>query len=292
MDAERDVATQVATGSASPTALHWAGWLGEHALPAYGVGLGLVMTAVVLVWVTLRRYGRPHEQGRLPPAAFLLLYLGLGFALIVSTSMLFVEIAEALSDGQETLGLLDERLTASVRDTVSTTTLRAFALVTRLGDRETLIGLAALVAAVLLWRGRRRLALVWLVGLAGNAVLNPTLKSVFERVRPLHDHGIATADGWSFPSGHSSGAVVTYGMLAYVAVRTLPGRWHLPVLLGAAALAFTIGCSRIFLQVHYASDVLAGFASGTCWLAVCIGSVELMRRRSLWRQWGRPGITP
>ena len=54
----------------------------------------------------------------------------------------------------------------------------------------------------------------------------------------------------------------------------------------ATALAFTIGCSRVFLQVHFASDVLAGFASGTAWLAVCIGAQELIRYRLTFK---RPG---
>jgi len=66
-------------------------------------------------------------------------------------------------------------------------------------------------------------------------------------------------------------------MLAYLALRLAPPRWHLPAMLGAAALAGTVGSSRVFLQVHYASDVLAGFASGTAWLLVAIIGVELGR---------------
>ena len=116
-----------------------------------------------------------------------------------------------------------------------------------------------------------------MVALGGNALLNPLLKRVFERVRPMHEHGLVTELGWSFPSGHTSSATVAYGMLAYVALRTLPAVWHVPALLAAAALAFTVGCSRVFLQVHFASDVLAGFASGAAWLTVCIVSVELAR---------------
>jgi undecaprenyl-diphosphatase len=67
-------------------------------------------------------------------------------------------------------------------------------------------------------------------------------------------------------------------MLAYIAMRRLPPAWHLPALLLATAIAFTTGCSRIFLQVHFASDVLAGFASGLAWLTVCVVSTELTRR--------------
>jgi undecaprenyl-diphosphatase len=68
-------------------------------------------------------------------------------------------------------------------------------------------------------------------------------------------------------------------MLAYVVIRTLPAGWHLPAVLLASAMAFTIGCSRVFIQVHFASDVVAGFASGIAWLALCIGGIELIRYR-------------
>lgn len=68
-------------------------------------------------------------------------------------------------------------------------------------------------------------------------------------------------------------------MLAYVLLRSVPRAWQLPALLGAVTLAFAVACSRVFLQVHYVSDVLAGFASGGAWLMVCILSVELGRSR-------------
>ena len=121
------------------------------------------------------------------------------------------------------------------------------------------------------------LAFGWVAAVAGNALLNVTLKQVFARVRPVHDDGLVLAHGFSFPSGHTSGAVVAYGMLAYVAMRFVPPRSHLALMLAAVALAFAIGASRMFLRVHFASDVIAGFASGSAWLAVCIASIELTR---------------
>jgi undecaprenyl-diphosphatase len=117
------------------------------------------------------------------------------------------------------------------------------------------------------------------IALAGNGLLNQTLKQIFGRVRPLDPEGSVLAQGFSFPSGHSAGAVVAYGMLAYLALRLLPARWHLSALLTAVALIFTVGASRLFLRVHFASDVIAGFASGTAWLALCITSIELIRWR-------------
>lgn len=79
--------------------------------------------------------------------------------------------------------------------------------------------------------------------------------------------------------------LLAYGMLAYLALRLLPTKWHLPALLTAVAIAFSVGASRLFLRVHFASDVLAGFMSGAAWLAVCIMGMELLRRAARgWRQ--------
>ena len=254
---------------------------GSHPLAWFVVLLLALLGAVGALWWLLRRYARPLEDSRWPPAAWLLLHFALGFALLVGAAALFAEIAEAIG-AEHRLGRLDQAFSAAIRGSVSRPTLQVFAWLTRLGDTATLTGLGVAVAALLLWRRRLWLALGWATAVAGNSLLNVTLKAVFERVRPVHDDGlVASAAGWSFPSGHSSGSVVAYGMLAYLALRTLPAAWHLPAALLATTIAFATGSSRVFLQVHYASDVLAGFASGAAWLAVCIASMEAGRR---WRR--------
>ena len=191
---------------------------------------------------------------------------------------MFAELAEHLGDGRR-LARLDEAFTAALAAQVNPATLQAFAGLTHLGDVATLTALAVLVAGALWWRRHRLLAAGWVLAVGGNALLNPALKRIFERVRPEHVHGLVTEPGFSFPSGHSSSSMVAYGMLAYLALRLLPRALHLPALLLAVALVATVGASRVFLQVHYLSDVLAGFASGGAWLLVAIGSVELVRRR-------------
>ena len=250
--------------------------IGANALPVFLALLAILLMLVVAgVWA-LRARVRPAVQRRLRPAGAVLLYGAAGFALVVGAAMLFAEIAEHLRpDGA--MARADAALAESIRVHVNPAVLRAFGIVTHFGDvlSMTLLGV---VVAMLLWQRRQRaLALGWVLAVGGNALLNPLLKRVFERVRPVHDHGLVGELGWSFPSGHTSSATVAYGMLAYIAIRTLPPRWHLPAVLTAAALAFSVGCSRIFLQVHFASDVAAGFASGIAWLTVCIASVELGR---------------
>jgi membrane-associated phospholipid phosphatase len=250
--------------------------LGRHALPGFLALLVLLLVATALLWWRLHRMVVPSESSSLSPGVFMLRRLGFGFVIVVGASWLFVEVAEEIG-GSKQLGRLDQAFSDALRESAPHAAVQVFAWVTRLGDTVSLTGLCIAVALWLLVLGKRWLALGWVAAVAGNALLNVTLKGVFERVRPLHEGGPVTAHGWSFPSGHSSGAVVAYGMLAYVLMRLLPLRWHLPLALAAAAIAFSIGCSRIFLQVHFASDVLAGFASGAVWLAVCVNSIQVAR---------------
>jgi len=106
------------------------------------------------------------------------------------------------------------------------------------------------------------------------------LKGVFERASPSHDAAEATVGEYSFQSGHTSGAVVVYGMLAYGAIRLTPRRWHLRIVLAAATLIVAVGCGRVWLRVHWASDVIARFVSGAGWLASCVMFLERVRERA------------
>jgi undecaprenyl-diphosphatase len=174
----------------------------------------------------------------------------------------------------------DQTIADAMRANLAPRALQVFAKLTHLADTATLTVLCVIGTLVLLIRSQRGLALAWVLAIAGNGVLNQSLKQLIGRVRPLDPAGALPAQGLSFPSGHSSGAVVAYGMLAYLALRLLPKPWHLPVLVAALVLAFTVGISRVVLRVHFASDVAAGIASGSAWLALIITSAELVRE---WR---------
>ncbi|WP_326534981.1 phosphatase PAP2 family protein [Pseudorhodoferax sp.] len=251
-------------------------WLGQHALAAAGCTLLGLLAAVALAFAALRRLHLRVAPMPLPPLATFGLWLALGAGVVLAAAALFAETMEAMQADEE-LGVFDTRLAEVLAQGLAPQALRVVGTATHLGDPIVLTALVVLVGAALLWRGRQGLALGWVVACAGNGVLNQLLKQIFARVRPLHEHGFAVADGYSFPSGHTSGSVVVYGMLAYLGVRLLPPRWHLPGVLLAAALAFCMGVSRVLLQVHWASDVLAGFASGLAWLAVCVVAIEMRR---------------
>jgi undecaprenyl-diphosphatase len=143
----------------------------------------------------------------------------------------------------------------------------------------------AVVGGVVLWLGHYRLLAVgWVVAAAGGGLMNVGTKLLISRERPplaIRDPH-ATESTKSFPSGHSMGSVVGYGMLAYVVtlvVRRRPERTVLVTLL--AVLVLLIGFSRVYLRAHWFTDVLGGFAIGVFWASLCITWIEVQRRRLL-----------
>lgn len=141
------------------------------------------------------------------------------------------------------------------------------------GGRALLV-FALLGLAALLFGKARRQALGLLFAMGGGEALVNGLKIAFQRPRPspLFAHL-----GYSFPSGHAFFAVTVYGMLTYwLTRRTGQGRRLLWA--GATPLIALIGLSRICLGVHYASDVLAGFALGLPWLWACLATVGVAGR--------------
>ncbi len=257
---------------------------GAAAFPAFLVGLPLVVVLTGLVWTAFRRLPLPWARNRGSQTAFLLLHLGVGFAGVLAGAAVFAVIAEAIGAGAP-LGRLDQVFSDAVAASTPAAALAVFAVVTHLADPGMQTVVCVGVAWLLRARQHRALAVAWIGAVAGNGLLNTALTNVFERARPVHA-GRWVETGYSFPSGHTSGAVAVYGMLAYLVLRLLPPRWHAPAVLGAAAVVYTTGCSRVFLQRHFASDVAAGFVSGTVWLLVCIVSAELLRRRA-----AAPGVS-
>ena len=252
--------------------------LGAHALGWFlSVWTVSVLGAGAVCWTLQRRHFKALDADE-PSEPRIAAGLVAGFLLILAAASVFAWIASNLSDGRS-MGLADQALADAIGTHVPWAALVAFSWLTHLGDAAFLAPVC-LVVAVVLWRhAHHGLAWGWVLALGGIVVLNPALKQIFERARPVHDHRLALETSFSFPSGHSSGAIVSYGMLLYLALRTLPARWHVPAAMAAVGAILTIACSRIFLQVHFASDVAAGLLTGFAWLLVCVSSLEYARHR-------------
>src|SRR5215471_10235796 len=139
----------------------------------------------------------------------------------------------------------------------------------------TLIGAAAVVLAV---RRRWRLAIYLLVTGAGALVLNPVLKALVGRLRPVVAHPLAHGIGNSFPSGHALGSIVCYGAVLLVFLPAARGRWRTGFVTSTIVLVALIGISRILLGVHYVSDVVGAWAVGVAWLGLTAFAFELTRQ--------------
>jgi membrane-associated phospholipid phosphatase len=148
----------------------------------------------------------------------------------------------------------------------------------------TVIGAAAVVLAI---RRRWRLTIYLLVAGAGALVLDPVLKSLVGRLRPIVGHPVAHGNGNSFPSGHSLSSIVCYGAIFLVFLPAMRGRWRRVFIAGLSTLVVLIGISRILLGVHYISDVLGGWALGVTWLGLTAFAFELTRRAA-----GQPVTDP
>jgi undecaprenyl-diphosphatase len=159
--------------------------------------------------------------------------------------------------------------------------------VTWLGSDGVLWAVIAAAALVLALRRRWRLAIYLLITGAGALVLDPTLKSLVGRLRPVVAHPVAHGTGDSFPSGHSLGSIVCYGAILLVFLPAARGRWRTAFITVIVALVALIGISRILLGVHYLSDVVGAWALGITWLGVTAFAFELTRQAA-----GQPVTDP
>jgi len=144
-------------------------------------------------------------------------------------------------------------------------------------------GILVIAAAFAFWlyrRGHRYWLLAVASAVPGGQILNVLLKHTFERARPHFAEPLLELTTYSFPSGHAMGATVLYGVIACYAARqarSWPGR-VLPFVLAIAMVA-TVAFTRMYLGVHYLSDVLAATAEGCAWLAICITGAATLNRR-------------
>jgi undecaprenyl-diphosphatase len=150
--------------------------------------------------------------------------------------------------------------------------------ITWLGSGGVLWTLIAAAVIVLAIRRRWRLAIYLLVTGAGALVLDPVLKALVGRLRPVVAQPIAHGNGNSFPSGHALGSIICYGALFLVFLPVTRGMWRRVFTAVIVTLIAAIGISRILLGVHYLSDVLGAWALGITWLGVTAFAFELSRQ--------------
>jgi membrane-associated phospholipid phosphatase len=145
------------------------------------------------------------------------------------------------------------------------------------------IGIGVLGALLCAWFWRKK-AYYWLLTamlvIPGGMLLNVVLKHVFMRTRPASQEALLTLATYSFPSGHTASATLFYGVIAAYLVCAARAMWVRSAIVAAAlSMVALVGASRIYLGVHYFSDVLAASVEGCGWLAICITFMRIIEIR-------------
>jgi membrane-associated phospholipid phosphatase len=197
----------------------------------------------------------------------LTLYTVVRFTIALVTTLIFVAIARAVIEGHA--DAIDRAIALAIHRVDTPTLDRVMIVVTESGAGATIAVAIAIVAAWCLHEQRSRLAVVLVMNGVAEEATNWLLKELFARNRPALFEEIMRPTSYSFPSGHAMSAVAAYGALAVVLIAMRPG-WR-PVVIPISVLwILAIGFSRVYLGVHWPSDVIAGFAAGAPFVLVTI----------------------
>ena len=193
--------------------------------------------------------------------------LSMGMLVAVLAVVFFAWKAEEVFEGDSIK--TDEAVRAFIHTYATVGLTQAMQFFAFLGSTLFLSLSSLLIILVLITRQKVRSALILVIVMTGAVILNNVLKISFSRARPLPYFDTPLPASFSFPSGHALLSVCFYGSLAWLFSRMLIGTstkvW---VWTAAALMALLIGLSRIYLGVHYPTDVLAGFTAAIVWLAV------------------------
>ncbi|WP_223066038.1 phosphatase PAP2 family protein [Paenibacillus caui] len=196
---------------------------------------------------------------------------GLSAAFLLSLLCAFLFGMIALSIKREWIFGFDKSVISAVQGMESPGITRFMELLSWIGTAKVVIVLLVVAMVILYFvLGHRRELFFLAFVCAGSYVLNTVFKHVFKRERP-DLHRLAEETGYSFPSGHSMVAFALYGVLAYLLWKHTASWIGKTLLLVCSAIMIAgIGISRIYLGVHYPSDVLGGYLASGCWLALAI----------------------
>jgi undecaprenyl-diphosphatase len=206
------------------------------------------------------------KQRRSPALAIAAVLCGLGFvALTVAVASHPLPFAIDL-DARETAGGLQATWATAIMRTVSV-----------LGSFPGVVTILAVVAGIILLLRREARQGLWLaVEVAGAVAMYQTLKAFLDRPRPMG--GLVETTGSAFPSGHATQGIAFFGLLAVVLLAIVPGRARVTVAGAAIVVGILSGLSRVYLGVHWLTDVAGGFLLGGAWLSILL----------LWRARTRP----
>ncbi|QFK71677.1 phosphatase PAP2 family protein [Pradoshia sp. D12] len=187
-------------------------------------------------------------------------------ALFIVCTILFVDIAENINENE--LYHFDMTIIQSVQGSINELSTKVLTFITNLGSVDGNILLVILFSVFLLFKKRVLSVIFLIITTLSGGYVNHYLKWIFQRERPTLNP-LIEVNGFSFPSGHAMSSFILYGALMIITTR-ITKNWPIRLAVYAICifLILTMGYSRIYLGVHYPSDVIAGYIAGCAWLAI------------------------
>lgn len=250
--------------------------------------LGMAAVTAALVAVTSRALLRGEKARAQPAAAAFGLQLALSLVIAIAALWLFSEVADNVID-QDRLAQFDAQVLVLLAPWRTSAGLTIASVMSRFGTSLVMSALALVVLLSLHRRNWRAVTAGWVLVFGGGKLMEALLKHTFHRTRPIGALQHLANPTYSYPSGHAMGAMIGYGVLAYMALL----RVHRPaaraaVTATAALMILAVGLSRLVLAVHYFTDVVGGYAAGAVWLALSLAAVQAARERFAAAMKGRP----
>ncbi|WP_414625100.1 phosphatase PAP2 family protein [Calothrix sp. CCY 0018] len=202
-----------------------------------------------------------------------LIWVG-GFLISAFSVWGFFQIAERVFSEQTTE--LDTAILQRIYELHTPLLNQIMTGITFLGNGSTLIFISCIVMIFLLLSRKFASAFTLVIVTSGGIGLNVWLKNIFSRVRPALWERVVDAASYSFPSGHAMVSLVVYGFIGYLLIANFRS-WSSGILFFTTLLILAIGFSRLYLGVHWPTDIIAGYAAGLVWLISCIVSTEILQ---------------
>ncbi len=227
---------------------------------------------------------------RLSPEGYLGIHLTIGLVLSVVCVWLFGKITEDVVSNKF-LTFIDQWVLDHTLYFRTETLSKMMIFVTHFGEWVTIAIASTIIISLLLTKKLYAVIIGYIIAVAGGGGLDYILKQAVQRTRPISNSTLVMVKGFSFPSGHAMLSMVFYGMVSYFIIRQIKQwKFRMLVVIIMGFIIFLIGFSRIYLQVHYFSDVIAGFIGGLFWLTVCVTGLEIYRKRKLNKNYVLVGV--
>ncbi|NGM86840.1 phosphatase PAP2 family protein [Parapusillimonas sp. SGNA-6] len=223
-------------------------------------------------------------RNRLAPGSYLGLQLTCGALVMIAASWVFGSIADEVLEESEFV-TVDHNMSRWLNRLSAPWLTDIMMAISDMHGTRGISVLMVLALLVLAWKRLWSWAMILLVTVPSGGLLNVLMKQAFQRARPQFDPPLLMLTDYSFPSGHTCASTLFYGVMASLLVPRIAS-WRtrslvVAVMLGMVAL---VAFSRLYLGAHFLSDVLAGFAEGVAWLALCLTATHTYLGHRAWKR--------